>query len=116
MRTLTLVLVVTLVSILTGCGERRSKEGNPSASPSEGFQQKKAQASEASEDAKEPSGLIELSEAAQRRIGLTLVPATTAPLADVLTLNGTVQPLEGRISKCAAIDAGAPERGSRQGG
>lgn len=106
MRTLTLVLVVTLVSILTGCGERRSKEGNPSASPSEGSGEKKAQASEASEDAKEPSGLIELSEAAQRRIGLTLVSATTAPLAEVLTLNGTVQPLEGRITSVRPLTRG----------
>lgn len=106
MRTLTLVLVVTLVSLLTGCGDSRSKDRTPSGPPSEGSAEKKAPEPGASENAKEANGLIELSEAAQRRNGISMAPATTAPLAEVLTLNGTVQPLEGRITSVRPLTRG----------
>lgn len=58
---------------------------------------------EVKEDSK---GLVEVSMAAQRRIGLEVTQVSITPLADVLSLTGTVQPIDSRIGRVRPLARG----------
>jgi membrane fusion protein, heavy metal efflux system len=125
MRVLGLIAVVMGCLFLTGCGDNRRTAGEETkedssgksksagASAKDGQDKTSAERSEAGakhegggEGHEETGGPVEVSAAAQRRIGLAVSPATVMPLAEVLTLTGTVQPLEGRITTVRPLAPG----------
>jgi cobalt-zinc-cadmium efflux system membrane fusion protein len=124
MRTLTLMFIVTACLFLASCGEgRRPSNELPTAAsekekkgPEAGGTKKDTETGERKEaegkeggrgEAKEGAGgRVEMSAAAQRRIGLAVAPAKTTALAEVLTLTGTVQPIDGRVTRVRPLARG----------
>lgn len=124
---LLLVLIVTSCLFWTGCGTKGKSAGSPDSQQAsdhgkeaqkrpdaksgeekgdakEGKESsERAEASESNESGK---GSVELSAAAQRRIGLVVAPAEATLLADVLTLTGAVQAIDSRISHVRPLARG----------
>lgn len=106
MRTPLLGVIVILCSLLTSCGEsKESKEPGKTGTSSKASNEAKPEGGEGSEAAGNASS-VEISDVAQRRVGLAVAPARVSPLAEVLTLTGTVQPLEGRITVVRPLTQG----------
>lgn len=124
MRTFALIFVVTACLFLTSCGgdRRPSNETRTAASeqeknPAEADKKRKSAETserkeaegkheEGSEGKEGAGGRVELSPAAQRRIGLAVIPAKVTPVAEVLFLTGTVQPIDGRLTRVRPLARG----------
>lgn len=124
MKTFILFLVLILMSCLfwTGCSDRartgsdrpteaRKQPEKSGAEKGDNDEKREAQKEagergERSENREGGNGTVELSAAAQRRIGLVVAPAETTSLADVLTLTGAVQAIDGRISHVRPLARG----------
>ena len=124
MRTLALIFMVTACLFLTNCGESRrpsnetrtaateqeknSAEAGKKRKDAEPGERKEAEGKheEGSETKEAAGGRVELSPAAQRRIGLVATPAKVIPLAEVLALTGTVQPIDGRLTRVRPLARG----------
>ena len=121
-----LFLILVLMSCLfwTGCGQKGQTAGDADGgrgsddskkartAPDTKAGEKKGEAKEASErgegsESKEGgNGPVELSAAAQRRIGLTVAPAEAKLLSDVLTLTGAVQAIDSRLGHVRPLARG----------
>lgn len=113
MRTTGLVVVIVQCLFLTACGEKHGA-AESRASPSTESQPVKPsrdnnkQAEERREPAEEGEGNkpVEVSVAGQRRLGLVVKPASVMPLPEVLTLTGTVQPIDSRVGRVRPLARG----------
>ena len=116
-------LVVLLVSCIfwSGCGEKRqgaaeggegrASEKQKSAKPEDEKREVKgekesSEAGEGNGKKEGGNGAVEVSPAAQRRMGLVVTRAALAPLADVLTLTGAVQPIDSKVSRVRPLARG----------
>lgn len=121
-----LALIVAGSIFLSGCGQKnqpsestQSQKG--SQAPSDSATEKGEHAGKAKNNAEEKhdreaneseeagegtGGPLQISAAAQRRIGLSVVSASVTPLAEVLTLTGTVEALESRIATVRSLANG----------
>ena len=120
MRKFAALLILTSCVFWTGCGEKRqaaadAREGRASekqkpAKPEDEKREVKGEKenSEGGEpnEKKGGNGPVEISPAAQRRMGLVVARAAVAPLADVLTLTGTVQPIDSKVSRVRPLARG----------
>lgn len=121
------VLMLTFCSFWTGCGKKGQTAGNADSergsdhpkeartAPDTKTGKEKIEGKEGNEssghgeggESKEGgNGPVELSAAAQRRIGLIVAPAEAKLLSDVLTLTGTVQPIDSRMSHVRPLARG----------
>ena len=121
MRMLAVLLILTSCVFWSGCGEKRQSAGEPgdgrapekqnSAKPDDDKREakedkEKAEHDEKAEKKEGSNGLVEISPAAQRRMGLVVAGAAVAPLADVLTLAGAVQPIDSHVSRVRPLARG----------
>ena len=92
-------------------GDRQASEKQKSAKPEDDKREakddkEKTEHDEKAEKKEGSNGLVEISPAAQRRMGLVVARATVAPLADVLTLTGAVQPIDSKVSRVRPLARG----------
>lgn len=118
------VLILASCVFWTGCGQKGQTAGDADGgqgsddskkartAPDIKAGEKKGEAKEASgrgeggESKEGGNGPVELSTAAQRRIGLTVAPAEAKLLSDVLTLTGAVQPVDSRLGHVRPLARG----------
>ena len=118
------VLMLTSCLLWIGCGQKGQTAGNADSGRGSDDSKKagtapgtkdggeKGEAKEGSvrgergESKEGGNGPVELSTAAQRRIGLTVAPAEAKVLSDVLTLTGAVQPVDSRMGHVRPLARG----------
>lgn len=121
------VLILTCSLFWTGCGGKDKSAGTPDNDRAPGGAKEtekrsdvkdgekksdskedkaSSQRAEASESKEGGKGSVEVSAAAQRRMGLVVAPVEMTSLADVLTLTGAVQAIDSRMSHVRPLARG----------
>lgn len=121
MRRFAVLLILTSCVFWNGCGEKRRPAGEAderqasekpkSAKPEDDKREakegkEKTERDERAEKKEGSNGPVELSSAAQRRMGLLAARAEVVPLVEVLTLTGAVQPIDSKVSRVRPLARG----------
>lgn len=124
MKTTSISVVLALCSFLGACDSKRgtsatgkettaagapkssSAEKATNKSESEGKEGKEAAEHRGAENERSSDGPVEASLAAQRRANVTVKPVSTVPLAEILSLTGTVQAIDSRVGRVRPLARG----------